>query len=284
MMGSAWKQRLDGADLPRGQGSACAQPSLPALSEALRAARRLRSASRACTLSYAAGPAEPPARVGAVLMQSARALAGWGQGGCLAVEPAALQHEAHWLRPAALLAARQGHWLQFDAQEASGVEATVAMMRQLQPTGAALGLTVPARWRRSGADLAVAMAQGWRVRLVKGRYPDSGRGEQDARAGFLALVEQLSDGLCTVALATHDLPLLREALCRLQSRGLPCEIEFLDGMPQRQIVALARKMRVPLRGCVRFGPGARRGPVERLPEAFGIRQFAREAFLALRPG
>lgn len=284
MTESAWKPGLQRSILPQRQDAACAEAVLPALADALRAARRLRSASRACTLSYAAAPSEPPARVGAVLMQSARALAGWGQGGCLSVDSVALQHEAHWLRPAALLAARQGHWLQFDAQEAAGVEATLAMMRQLQPTGAALGLTVPARWRRSGADLAVAMAQGWRVRLVKGRRADPARGDQDARAGFLALVEQLADGLCTVALATHDLPLLREALCRLHSRGLPCEIEFLDGMPPRQIVALAQEMRVPLRGCVRFGPGARRGPVERLPEAFGIRQFAREAFLALRPG
>lgn len=284
MSESAWTQRLYRTEAPSRRDLSGEAVTLPALTEALRTARRLRSASRACTLSYAAAPGEPPARVGAVLLQSVRALAGWGQGGCLAVNAAALQYEAHWLRPAALLTARQGHWLQFEAQDAAGVDANLAVMRQLQATGAALGLTVPARWRRSGADLAVAMAQGWRVRLVKGRCPDPGRGDQDARAGFLALVEQLCDGLCTVALATHDLPLLREALCRLHSRGLPCEIEVLEGMPQRQIVALAQEMRVPLRGCVRFGPGARRGPVDHLPEAFGIRQLAREALLALRPG
>jgi proline dehydrogenase len=75
----------------------------------------------------------------------------------------------------------------------------------------------------------------------------------DMRAGFLNVVDELCGRARCVAVASHDVPLAREALERLLAAGTPCEMELLYGLPRRAAVAAARELGVPVRFYVPQG-------------------------------
>lgn len=118
---------------------------------------------------------------------------------------------------------------------------------------APLGTTLAGRWRRSPHDVDRAGELGLAVRVVKGQWPDVGGDREDPARGFLRIVDRLADHPGMVAVATHDVPLLEEALSRLLSAGRSCEVELFYGLPFRGPALAARRLSVPVRMYVPYG-------------------------------
>ncbi len=146
-----------------------------------------------------------------------------------------------------------GVHVDFDSLSRESAERTLALIAEPAPHHDQLGITLPARWRRSLGDAAAAVELGLGVRVVKGRWPDLGAPDRDLRASFLALVERLAGRARRVAVATHDEPLARQALGVLRAAGTPCELELLFGLPAAPAAHAADELSVPVRIYVPYG-------------------------------
>ena len=154
-------------------------------------------------------------------------------------------------------AASHGHALIFDAHGPEDADRTLEAVARLLPAFPDTGCVLPARWRRSRSD-ALRLRDGTApVRIVKGEWPDGDREEEgeDADADFLALVALLAGRAAPVGVATHKPVLAERALTMLRAAGTPCELEQIRGLPRRRTVAIARRLSVPVRLYVPFGPG-----------------------------
>src|SRR5262249_11770482 len=143
--------------------------------------------------------------------------------------------------------------LHFDALGVETAERTLRHLASVPLAGPPLGCTLPGRWRRSLDDADRAIGLGLNVRVVKGEQPDAGRAEGDLRRGFLAVVNRLAGRARRVAIATHDVPLAREALRRLGDAGTPGGLELLFGLPARRLIGMGRAGAIPLRLYVPYG-------------------------------
>lgn len=228
------------------------------LEDAMRVARRLSQQQIACTLGYFHNWLEPrrqesPEQVAAVCRQIIAAIAKLPGRPYVSVKAPALAYDADLLNQIASAARDSDMLLHFDSHEPATADATLACVRGAVAQGAAVGLSVPGRWRRSLADADLACELGVRVRVVKGEWPDPLDAGMDMREGFLRVVERLAGRVPLVALASHDPWLVREALLRLRAAGTPSEIELLHGLPRRRLLALAREFSVPVRVYIPFG-------------------------------
>lgn len=228
------------------------------LEDAMRVARRLSAQQIACTLGYFHNWLDPrrqetPEQVAAVCRQIIAAISPLPGRAYLSVKAPALAYDVDLLSQIAATARDSGMLLHFDSHEPSTAEATLDCVRNAVAAGAAVGLSLPGRWRRSLADADLACELGVRVRVVKGEWPDPLGAGMDMREGFLSVVERLAGRATLVALASHDPWLVREALLRLRAAGTPCEIELLHGLPKRRLLALAREFSVPVRVYIPFG-------------------------------
>ncbi|HEX6375776.1 MAG TPA: proline dehydrogenase family protein [Allosphingosinicella sp.] len=173
----------------------------------------------------------------------------------LSVKAPPLGFDAAHLRRVADAATAAGLALMFDAHATKDAERTLAVvsgfLRELPGTGFAL----PARWRRSMADAADFRESSARIRVVKGEWADPEWAGPDVEANYLALVARLAGRAGPVTVATHDPRLAERALTLLLRAGTPCELEQLRGLPARRSVAVARRLGVPVRVYVPFGPG-----------------------------
>jgi len=150
-------------------------------------------------------------------------------------------------------AARSSVRVHFDAQRAEAVERTRALAESVLGAGSPVGFTLPGRFARSVRDALWATRRGLPVRVVKGQVPDPAAPAIDPRAGFLAVVDALAGRARHVGVASHDAPLVREALSRLVTAGTPCELELLLGLPFGPALREARLFGVPVRVYVPFG-------------------------------
>jgi proline dehydrogenase len=148
--------------------------------------------------------------------------------------------------------------LHFDSLAADVQDDVVRETRTLLDRGVRVGLTVPGRWSRSRADLEALAGSPVHVRIVKGQWP----GDRDAVEGFLELAG-LARG--SVALATHDAALAREATQRL-APGVDLSFELLYGLPVRSMLALGRELGVPVRIYLPYGHGYFPYALDRLRE------------------
>ncbi|HEV2867122.1 MAG TPA: proline dehydrogenase, partial [Allosphingosinicella sp.] len=108
---------------------------------------------------------------------------------------------------------------------------------------------------RSTADAARFRETSARIRIVKGEWSDTAAAERDVEADYLRLVTGLAGRAAPVAVATHDPSLAERALRILLAAATPCELEQLRGLPNRRTMAVARRLGVPVRVYVPFGPG-----------------------------
>jgi len=141
----------------------------------------------------------------------------------------------------------------FDSLALDGAERTFALIEAALPQHPGLGCTLPGRWARSVGDADVALELGLRARVVKGEWPDPADPARDPRKGFLAIVDRLAGRAGSVAVATHDAPLAREALHQLRAAGSACELELLLGLPFARAAAVARALDVRVRLYVPYG-------------------------------
>jgi len=118
-----------------------------------------------------------------------------------------------------------------------------------------VGVALPARWRRSESDAAGLRDSAARIRIVKGEWADPEWTQVDVDSNYLSLIGRLAGRKAPVSVATHDPELAERALRILLDSGTPCELEQLRGLPARRTMAVARRLGVPIRIYVPFGPG-----------------------------
>lgn len=143
--------------------------------------------------------------------------------------------------------------LHFDSMGPETAEPSLALIDALHRRSDALGITIPARWRRSTGDADRAIARGLNVRVVKGQWPDPDEPKLNISNGFLAVIGRLAGRARHVSVATHDPLLARAALEMLCHTQTSCELELLFGLPMHHMMLLARDLGVPVRLYVPYG-------------------------------
>ena len=173
----------------------------------------------------------------------------------LSIKPLALAFRRDLLMLIAERARDVGTRLHFDSPSAELADITLSAAEGALRVHGAVGCTLPGRWRRSLRDVDWALERDLSVRVVKGQWSDPDRPTNDARRGFLAVVDRLAGRAQHVAVATHDAKLAHEAIERLQAAGTACELELLVAEPADAAVRIAQAMRVPVRGYIAYGDG-----------------------------
>jgi proline dehydrogenase len=224
----------------------------PGLDDALAVCRRLASCGMASAVGYSARPGERAGAVARAHLRAFEALAASDLDAYVSVKLSALGFDAGLFAELASAAAESERRLHLDAVAPATADVTWRLLERAPATGW-LGTTLPARWRRSAADVARAAELGLSVRLVKGQWADGDGTPVDAAAGLLDLVDRLGGHAGGVAVATHAPELLAESLRRLQASGAACEAELFYGLPFRGPVRIARELGAPLRVYVAYG-------------------------------
>ncbi|HEX8063959.1 MAG TPA: proline dehydrogenase [Allosphingosinicella sp.] len=222
------------------------------------AARRCRNLNRkglAATLGYFHSGASRPDEIVAANITAMRRLAGRDGDVYLSVKAPPLAFAPADLRAIADAAAAAGTTLLFDAHAPKDADRTFEAVCALLAEFPRTGLALPARWLRSRSDASAFRDSSARIRLVKGEWADPDWREMDIGASYVALAGRLAGRAAPVAVATHDPGLAERALTLLLERGTPCELEQLRGLPARRTMAVARRLGVPVRVYVPFGPG-----------------------------
>jgi len=183
------------------------------------------------------------------------ALLGMQSGSCyLSVKTPPLSFDMNLLGRIAEACRAAGQTILFDAHAPKDVEATLDAVAALLERYPGTGCVLPARWRRSHGDASRFRETTARIRIVKGEWADPEQDCGDIDAGFLDLVRTLAGRAAPVAVATHKPELAEAALPILLDAGTPCELEQLRGLPRRRTSAIARRLGVPIRVYVPFGP------------------------------
>jgi proline dehydrogenase len=225
----------------------------PGLADALRVCHQLAGQGTACTIGYWNAAGEAPAGVLAQYRAGVDALATQPVNGYLSLKAPALDFEPELVGRVLEHAGRECVRVHFDSHGPETVEHTMELIEGLSARAAALGCTLPGRWRRSVRDADWAVQHGLHVRVVKGQWVDLEAPELDHRQGFLAVIDRLAGRARHVAVATHDPPLADEALRRLRAAGTSCELELLFGLPMLRAAQAARGLEVPTRVYVPYG-------------------------------
>ena len=227
----------------------------PDPADALRICNRLRRDGLAATVGYFQSDHARPEEIVAANASVASLLAGRPGDAHLSVKAPPLAFDADRLRAIADAAAGAGLALMFDAHAPGDADRTLDAVAGFLPEFPGTGFALPARWRRSRADAARFRDGPARIRIVKGEYADPEWGDRDVEASYLGLAAGLAGRAGPVAVATHDPVLAERALTLLLAAGTPCELEQLRGLPRRRTMAIARRLGVPVRVYVPFGPG-----------------------------
>jgi proline dehydrogenase len=217
--------------------------------------RKLERNGLSTTLGYFQAGGSRPDEIVAANLAAAELLAGRGFDVLLAVKAPPLSFDPDCFRAIAERAAAAGAALMFDAHAPRDSDRTLKAVSDLLGEFPRTGFALPARWLRSRGDAAEFRNSSARIRLVKGEWADPDWRGQDVEASYLALAGRLAGRAAPVAVATHDPELAERALTLLLDRGTPCELEQLRGLPARRTMAVARRLGVPIRVYVPFGPG-----------------------------
>jgi proline dehydrogenase len=220
-------------------------------------ARQLDHVGIGVTLAYWDGPADDPRHIEAELGACVDALAALRGTPRLSVKAPPLGFDSSIVTRLADRAAAAGVGLVLDAHGPEHADATLALARVAVAAGADTGVAVPARWQRSAEDARAALADGLRVRIVKGQWQDDalpGEVENDAalRQDFLRLASGLPDATDRIGVATHD-PRVLAALTAPGRRRFFGELELLFGMPSRRVLTTAARCGVPVRYYLPYG-------------------------------
>lgn len=227
----------------------------PGPADVVERCQRLHRRGHAAAIGYFQAGDADPATIVAAYTAVARLLAARTGPTYLSVKAPPLSFDPASLRVLAEAGAASGAALLFDAHAPAQADCTLAAAVELLRDFPGTGVAIPARWRRSRADAAEFRETSARIRLVKGEWADGAGDEPDAAASYLELVALLAGRAAPVAVATHDPQLAERALERLLEAGTPCELEQLRGLPARRTLAVARRLGVPVRIYLPFGPG-----------------------------
>ncbi len=233
--------------------AAAAYVAGPRIDDALLACRALRERGRASTVGFWNEGSQQPGQVAQTYRAAVEALSQNGLDTRLSIKAPALGFSPELVAELVERTDSAGVGVHFDSLAPEAADRTMALIAEAGSHQPELGITLPARWRRSLGDAGAAVELGLGVRVVKGRWPDPEQPEGDHRPGFMALVERLAGRARRVAVATHDEPLAREALRRLRAAGTPCELELLFGLPAAAPAHVADELSAPVRIYVPYG-------------------------------
>ncbi len=222
------------------------------IDQAVEVCRRLASYGIASALGYSAWPDESARAAADVQLTAFDRLQAAGLDCYVSVKLAGLGFDAHLFAELARAAACSGLRLHADALGPELADATMTLFEGA-PRPAPMGTTLPGRWRRSPEDARRAMELGLKLRSVTGQWDDPLGGSVDPKRGFLDVVDRVCGYQGGVAVATHNVPVVRESLRRLTASGTPCESELYLGMPFDGPARVAREYGVPLRVYVAYG-------------------------------
>jgi proline dehydrogenase len=221
----------------------------PLLADALAVRADAHDRRLTTTLGYWNESSDDPSAVERQAERAIEALAGEGDAE-LSLKLPALGLDFARVERIAAAARAAGVRLHCDSHGTETQDATIELAFACRPP---LGVTLPARWRRSAADAERAIAAGARVRVVKGQWADDSKPEGDMREQFLQLVDHLAGRAALVAVATHDAPLAELAARRLEAAGTAFELQVLYGLPAQEVEATARRRNATLRLYVPYG-------------------------------
>ena len=225
----------------------------PALDDALRVCHWLSGQRIASTIGFWDGPDDAPADVLEEYL-SIMATIGRKELDCyLSIKVPSIRFDRERLATLVDRSLEHDVRVHFDSHGPEVADQTFAAIESVSARHGALGCTLPSRWARSVDDVERAVARGWGVRVVKGQWPDPAAPLMDARAGYFAIVDRLAGRVPRVAVATHDVPLLRKCLERLLAAKAGVEVELLYGLSVRPAIRVAREMGVPVRLYVPYG-------------------------------
>ncbi len=227
----------------------------PGPGSAARLCRKLARSGLAATPGYFQSGKARPEDIVAANAAVARLLAAGPGDSYLSVKAPPLAFDPAHLRAIAETAAAAGMTLTFDAHAPKDADRTLKAVSDLLAEYPGTGFALPARWLRSRGDASAFRDGSARIRLVKGEWADPEWRGMDIEASYLALAARLAGRAAPVAVATHDPELAERALTLLLAAGTPCELEQLRGLPRRRTMAVARRLGVPIRVYVPFGPG-----------------------------
>jgi proline dehydrogenase len=227
----------------------------PRIDDALLACRTLREGGRASTVGYWNEGSEEPSQVAHAYLAAAAAVSRSGLDTYLSIKAPALGFSPERVAELLERTGSSGVRVHFDSLAPESADRTLELLAGAASRHPGLGVTLPARWRRSLDDAAAAVELGLAVRVVKGRWSDHASPQGDLRSSFLAVVDRLAGRASPVAVATHDEELARVALQRLRAAGTPCELELLFGLPAAAAAHVADELSAPVRVYVPYGHG-----------------------------
>ena len=226
----------------------------PTLKDASAACERFASERIASAVCYWNNDFDAPLFVAGSYLRLIDIIQGLPSESYLSVKAPALGFNLGLLKKILQEARRINTTVHFDAMAPDTVDRTFTLIDQARRIYSNLGYTLPGRWRRSVHDVDRAIDFGLRVRVVKGEWGGLNGDETDRCAGFMQVVECLAAGGARhVAVATHDAALADKALDCLKSAGTSCELELLYGLPQSDMLKLARRRGVTARIYVPYG-------------------------------
>ncbi len=222
------------------------------LSEADQLVTRLCGRGLGVTLGYWDGPGDFPRGVADEYLACIGALEGY-EHGYVSIKVPSLGYSRELMDEIVERAARGRIRVHFDALGPDTAEQTQALFGEFLDRGADLSYTLPGRWQRSVADADWAVQRGITVRVVKGQWSDPADPSIDPRAGFLRVIDALAGRARHVAVASHDLPLVAQAVERLRAASTSCQLELLYGLPMREVLRFADAERLAVHVYVPYG-------------------------------
>lgn len=225
----------------------------PALEDAMVRARSLAAGGMASTICFWDGPEHEPHQIARQHLETLGAIGRAKLDSYVSLKAPALNFDPALITEIATEARGLDLGLHFDSLGPELADRTFELIENTQAIGTTLGCTLPGRWRRSVADAERAVRLGLNVRVAKGQWAETNGRGNDPRRGCLEVIEALAGRAPKVAVATHDPILAGEAIRKLLASGTPCELELLFGLPTRAVLAVRRKLRVPVRFYIPYG-------------------------------
>lgn len=256
---------ISGAIRPLLQAAARDYVGGQTVDDALCAARRVCADGHAVTLGYWNAADDTVRQATDGYLEAIHKLSAAEVDSYVSIKPPTLRFDATLVHELSAAAAVHKVRLHCDSHGTDVADLSCAMVQTLTEglDASLLGTTLPGRWKRSLGDADWAVARQVNVRVVKGQWPDPDDPRRDMSIGFLDVIDRLAGRARHVAVATHDLPLARDAIARLKSAGTPFELELLFGVATPQLIDWARDNKVKTRIYVPFGPGF-------IPNAIGV--------------
>jgi proline dehydrogenase len=140
------------------------------------------------------------------------------------------------------------NWVRIDMEGSRYTQLTLELFYEVWRSFRNVGVVIQSMLRRSDADVDRLIAEGARVRLVKGAYKEPEQlayeDKRDVNAAFDRLAERLLERGERPALATHDDERIEHAIAYARQRGIdPDRFEFqmLYGVRRETQEAMTRR-------------------------------------------